>query len=219
MPTASTIIITGGTGALGSALARSLETLYPSRFHLVLTCRNTSDTRAEAISEFLSSKNGKFVLANLDLSDLKAVRAFAGDIKRKIDAGEIPSLVGGGVVNSAAYMTFVKDKRTKEGRDVMYTINSLAPALLARELLPVLIGKDGGGSATVVNVGSDAAGFGRVEYFEEQKEGLKGVKEGEKLGFMEGVKRYGSSKLLALMMGYAFQKQLYVVSFSSKPSS
>lgn len=55
----------------------------------------------------------------------------------------------------------MKDAKTKEGRDVMYTINCLAPALLFRCLLPVLIGKDGKGSATVVSMGSAASEIGR----------------------------------------------------------
>jgi hypothetical protein len=46
-----------------------------------------------------------FSLECLDLSDLGGVRAFAAGIKSKIDAEEIPGLVGGGIVNSAAYMT------------------------------------------------------------------------------------------------------------------
>ena len=116
MPPSSTIIITGGTGALGSASARSLETLYPGRFHLVLTCRNTTDSRAEAISSSLRAQNGSFSLAKLDLADLEEVKVFAGRLKSQIEAEEIPGLAGGGLVNSAAYMTFVKDAKTKEGR-------------------------------------------------------------------------------------------------------
>jgi hypothetical protein len=42
---------------------------------------------------------------------------------------------------------------------------------------------------------------------------VKEAKEAGKLGFPEGMKRYGSSKLLCLMMGYAFQRQLYAVRF------
>jgi NAD(P)-dependent dehydrogenase (short-subunit alcohol dehydrogenase family) len=211
MAPSSTIIITGGTGALGSTVARSLETAYPGRFHLVLTCRNTTDARAVAVSEFLKSKDSSFALEELDLSDLSDVKAFAGRIKSRIEAGEIPGLIGGGIVNSAAYMTFVREAKTKDGVDVMYTINCLAPALLARCLLPALIGER---SATVINVGSEAHGIGRVEYFEEQKETNKNSKNGEKLGFLEGMKRYGSSKLLCVMMGYGLQRQLYAVSFA-----
>ena len=207
MAPSSTIIITGGTGALGSALARSLETSYLGQFHVLLTCRNTNDARAVTISEFLKSKNGSFSLEKLDLSDLKEVKSFAERIKLKVEASEIPGLAGGGIVNSAAYMTFIKDAKTKDGVDVMYTINCLAPALLVRCLLPVLMN-----GATVVNVGSEAHGIGRMEYFEEQKERNRMVGEGEKVGFTEGMKRYGSSKLMAIMMGYAFQRQIYVVS-------
>ncbi len=93
----------------------------------------------------------------------------------------------------------------------MYTVNVLAPTLLMRGLLPVLLDV-----ATVVNVGSAAHEIGRVDYFEGKEEA--GVKEGDKVGFMEGMKRYGSTKILTLMAGYAFQRRLFAVSFSSPGS-
>jgi NAD(P)-dependent dehydrogenase (short-subunit alcohol dehydrogenase family) len=203
----STIIITGGTGSLGSSLARTLETSYPGRFYLLITCRNTEDEHAKAISDFLKSKNGAFSVEKLDLSDLEAVKAFAENVKSKIGSGELPPLGGGGVVSSAAYQTFFKGRKGKSGKDVMYTVNTLAPTLLIRRLLPVLLG-----GGTVVNVGSAAHEIGRVDYFEGKEEE---VKEGEKVGFMEGMKRYGSTKMLTLMVGYAFQRKLFTVSFSS----
>jgi NAD(P)-dependent dehydrogenase (short-subunit alcohol dehydrogenase family) len=206
----STIIITGGTGSLGSTLARTLETSYPGRFHLLLTCRNTDDSYATSISEFLKSKNGAFSLEKLDLSDLDSVRKFTEEIKGRVGRGELPPLVGGGIVSSAAYQTFFKGKKGKgkEAKDVMYTVNVLAPMALMRGLMPVML--DG---STVVNVGSAAYTIGSVDYFEGKEE--EEIKEGDKVGFMEGMKRYGSTKLLTLMAGYAFQRKVFGVSFSS----
>jgi len=198
----STIIITGGTGSLGSSLARTLSTSYPGRFHLLLTCRDTSDIHAQAISSFLTSQNVSFALEKLDLADLEAVRAFTESVKARIEKGELKGLVGGGVVGSAACQTFYKG-----GRDVMYTVNCLAPVVLMRGLLGAML--EGG---LFVNVGSAAHEIGRVDYFEGKEEGE--VKEGEKLAFMEGMKRYGSCKLLAIMLGYAFQRRVFAVSIS-----
>lgn len=209
----STIIITGGTGSLGSSLARALETTYPGRFHLLLTCRNPGDEHAKAVSDFLESKNGSFALEKLDLSDLGGVERFVEGFKERVGKGGVPGLEGGGLVTSAAYQTFFKGRKGKGpvGKDVMYTVNCLAPTLLVRGLLPLLL--DG---ATVVNVGSAAHEIGTAEYFEEKEagEGNGEAKEGEKLAFMEGMKRYGSTKLLLLMLGYAFQRRLAIVSFS-----
>lgn len=206
----STIIITGGTGSLGSTLARTLETSYPGRFHLLLTCRNTDDEHAKSISEFLKSKNGTFSLEKLDLSDLDSVKKFAEEVKERIGRGELPPLVGGGIVNSAAYQTFFKGRKGRgtKAKDVMYTVNVLAPMALMRGLMPVMLE-----GSMVVNVGSAAYAIGRVDYFEGKEAG--NFKEGEKVGFMEGMKRYGSTKLLTLMAGYAFQRKLFAVSFSS----
>jgi NAD(P)-dependent dehydrogenase (short-subunit alcohol dehydrogenase family) len=205
MPPLSTIVITGGTGSLGSHLARALEASYPGRFHLLLTCRDTSDSRATSISSFLSSKNSSFSLEKLDLSDLEDVKIFVQRVKSKIGAKEIPSLIGGGLVNSAAYFTFTTGVKAVNGMDVMYVTNCLAPALLTRLLLPLLLEKEGG---MVLNIGSAAHELGRIDYFGTQEEG----KMDEKLTFVEGMKRYGSSKLLLLMMGHAFQRKLYAVS-------
>jgi NAD(P)-dependent dehydrogenase (short-subunit alcohol dehydrogenase family) len=205
----STIIITGGTGSLGSTLARTLETSYPGRFHLLLTCRNTDDEHAKSISDFLESKNGAFSLEKLDLSDLDLVKKFTGEIKGRIGRGELPPLVGGGIVSSAAYQTFFRGRKGKgkDAKDIMYTVNVLAPMALMRGLMPVMLE-----GSTVVNVGSAAYAIGREDYFEGKK--AEDSKEGEKVGFMEGMKRYGSTKLLMLMAGYAFQRKLFAVSFS-----
>ena len=167
----STILITGGTGSLGSAVARTLETSYPGRFYLLLTCRNPSDEFATSLSEFLRSKNGAFSFEVLDLSDLGAVSAFTASVKSRIAKGELPGLVGGGLVCSAAYQTFFKGRKGKEGKDIMYTVNCLSEVLLMRGLLEVLL--DGG---TVVNIGSTAHEIGKVEYFEKQGEGKEGEK-------------------------------------------
>ena len=200
----STIIITGGTGSLGSTLARTLTTSYPAKFHLLLTCRNTTDEHATSLSSFLSSKNASFALEKLDLSDLEAVKAFTASVTSRIENGELKGLVGGGVVNSAAYNTFFKGKKGKQGWDVMYTINCLAPMLLMRGLFGVM--REGG---LFVNVGSAAHEIGRVDYFEGRDEEKEN---GEKVAFMEGMKRYGSCKLLAMMLGYAFQRRAFAVS-------
>jgi NAD(P)-dependent dehydrogenase (short-subunit alcohol dehydrogenase family) len=215
MAPSSTIIITGGTGNLGSTLAKTLATLYPGRFYVLLTCRNLENAAAVSLQNALRSKDAQFSLEKLDLSDLDDVRRFTENVKQRITSGTLPGLVGGGIVNSAAFMTFTKDSKTSAGLDDMYTVNALAPALLARNLLGVMGGKGGGEGAIVVNVGSQAHEMGRVDYFQQSKEsGNKGAKtagEGERLGFMEVMKRYGSSKLLLIMMSYAFQRHLYSV--------
>ena len=216
MAPSSTIIITGATGNLGSTIAKTVASLYPGRFYLLLTCRSVENAAAVSLQNALRSKDAAFSLERLDLSDLGAVKKFTEEVKQKINSGAMPSLVGGGIVNSAAFMNFTKDSKTSAGLDDMYTINALAPALLARGLLEVMYGRDGGGGATVVSVGSQAHELGRVDYFQQSKgsgeKGAEGVGKGERLGFMEAMKRYGSSKLLLIMMSYAFQRHLYAVS-------
>jgi hypothetical protein len=64
------------------------------------------------------------------------VRTFVDDVKERVAIGELKGLAGGGVVNSAANQTFFKRRKW---RDVMYTVNCLAPALLMRGLLGVML--------------------------------------------------------------------------------
>jgi len=92
----------------------------------------------------------------------------------------VAPLIGGGIVNSAAFMTFARDSRTKTGLDIMYTINVLAPVLLVRSLLPVLAGKEGVEGTTAVNVASAAHAVGRLDYFRQQEEQKRSGKSSHK---------------------------------------
>jgi NAD(P)-dependent dehydrogenase (short-subunit alcohol dehydrogenase family) len=211
----STIIITGANGSLGTAIVRSLVERYPGRFNLLLTCRNPEDERSVALGEEIKSKGAAFSIEKLDLSDLKLVVTFANNVNERISNGTIPGLQGGGLLNSAAYMTHVKDSKTKDGFDEMYQVIALAPALLIKSLLPSLESKDQTSEgALVVSAGSGAHPGGVVDYFQKRKEiTQKFGPDGnvERNSIVETMKRYGSSKLLLIMLSYAFQRKVYAV--------
>lgn len=65
------------------------------------------------------------------------MKAFAAGLIERVQKGELPGFDGGGVVLSAAMLTYVKDSRTKDGCNEMYGINVLAQDMLLRELLPL----------------------------------------------------------------------------------
>jgi hypothetical protein len=65
----------------------------------------------------------------------------------------------------------------------------------------------------VVNMASISHNHGVVDYFHPADGATKSVeKEGITLGAKEAFKRYGSSKLLLTMVGYALQRRLDMVS-------
>ena len=193
----STIVITAATGSLGSALIKVIISLFPERFKLVLTCRNTEDERSAALTDFLKSESADFSLERLDLSDFLSVKTFTESVKSRIGKGELPGFGGGGIVNCAAYLNFSPDAEIQ--REI-YSTNTLGPALLIRELLPVLIS---GVNPIVINIGTSALAqsSGRLDHFH---------KEGQ-MTALEGPVGYGSAKQLLLMITYVFQRKVYAV--------
>jgi len=133
----STIVITGGNGVLGSAVAVEIDKLQQGKYHMILTARSLTDPRTIQISSTLKALGSSFEFQVLDLSSLGDVRAFAAALKVRIGKNEVPPFAEGGIVNSAATFNFLKDSRTKDGWSEMYGIDVLAPMLLVREMLPV----------------------------------------------------------------------------------
>lgn len=213
---ASTILITGGNGSLGSAIAIQIAKSHYEKHHLVLTARKLDNDRTIETSAALRALNASFEFEVLDLSSLGNVTSFAAKLRKRVQKGELPKFDGGGAVLSAAMFTYVKDSRTKDGWNEMYGINVLAQVVL-RELLKDLSG------ALVVNITSTTHNIGSVDYFSEGKSGngdgvVSGRVEkgaGERLGLGEAMKRYGSSKLLLVMSSYALQRRLDAVGPSS----
>ena len=210
----STILITGGSGSLGSTIAIQIAKSQPGKHHLILTARKLDDARTIETSATLRTLNTSFEFLELDLSSLENVKSFAAKLRGRILTGEVPRFDGGGVVLSAAMLTFVKDSQTKDGWNEMYGINVLAQNLITRELLPVL------GGALVVNITSTTHNIGTVDYFSgeinRKRKDTNNAGEQETLGLGEAMKRYGSSKLLFVMSAYALQRRLDSVSSDSE---
>jgi NAD(P)-dependent dehydrogenase (short-subunit alcohol dehydrogenase family) len=191
----STVLITAATGSLGSALVRALTALYPGRFKLLLTCRNTEDARAAALHDSLDLGSADFFLEKLDLSNLQSVKWFTESVKSRVSKGDLPSFKGGGIVNCAAYLNFSPGAKIQQE---IYSTNTLGPTLLIRELLPSLTA---GEHVTVINIGTSAHSSGRLDHFHRVGE----------MSALEGPLGYGSSKLLLMMITYAFQRKVYAV--------
>lgn len=134
------ILVTGSTDGIGLETARALV----SRGHLVLLHgRNTSKLEA-ALGE-LSALPGDGQVEGYvaDLSDMAEVEALAKAVAHKHPRLDV-------LINNAGVFS-VPETRTKDGLDMRFVVNTIAPYLLTQRLLPLL-----GTSGRVINLSSAA---------------------------------------------------------------
>jgi NAD(P)-dependent dehydrogenase (short-subunit alcohol dehydrogenase family) len=206
MAPASSIIITGAAGSLGAAIAEQLTSLFPNEYHLILAARNTSNENATSLSEQLEAAGAVFSWEELDLTSFSSVLGFAKRIGAAIEEQKLPELYG--LINSAA-ISLATPTKSADGFDTIYQTNTLSPVLLMRELLSLFRNAKHG--SVILNVSSATEAMGDIHYFQKESDNSLG----KSLGLKEGLKKYGSSKLLLLMAGYAMQREADNVSLFS----
>ncbi|MFT2110803.1 SDR family NAD(P)-dependent oxidoreductase [Marinomonas sp. 2405UD68-3] len=135
-----TILITGSTDGIGFATAKSLLKLG----HTVLIHGRSTD-KLESAKKELSTVAGpeKIQTYKADLSHFSDVTDLASSIKkdhRKLDA----------LINNAGVF-IVPETVSDDGLDIRFMVNTIAPYLLTKSLLPLL-----GDNGRVVNLSSAA---------------------------------------------------------------
>ena len=135
-----TILITGSTDGIGLETARML---LNDGHHVLLHGRNPG--KLERVAESLSSvsADGRIESYVADLSVMKEVESFAEAVLEKHDKLDV-------LINNAGILKSPGPK-TKDGLDVRFAVNTLAPYLLTQKLLPLLVS-----SGRVVNLSSAA---------------------------------------------------------------
>ena len=135
-----TILITGSTDGIGLATAK---TLVESGYKVLLHGRSESKLE-DAKTQILDIKSDAIIETfKADLSSFDEIKALATDIKSKhshLDA----------LINNAGVFVVPK-KITDDGLDIRFMVNTIAPYLLTKHLLPLL--SDNG---RVVNLSSAA---------------------------------------------------------------
>ncbi len=135
-----TILVTGSTDGIGLETAR----LLVSQGHRVLLHgRNPQKLRAAQQSLEALPGAGPVECYLADLSNLAEVGRLADTLSQK--HARLDCLIN----NAGIFRT--RDTRTQDGLDVRFAVNTIAPYLLTRRLLPLL-----GESGRVVNLSSAA---------------------------------------------------------------
>lgn len=135
-----TILITGSTDGIGFEAARKLVGLG---HRVLLHGRNEQKLAkaAQALSEELGQGPMETYLA--DLSSMSEVEALAREVASKHDQLDV-------LINNAGVLK-TREATTPDGLDVRFVVNTIAPYLLTRRLLPLL-----GSAGRVINLSSAA---------------------------------------------------------------
>ena len=176
-----TILITGASDGIGLATSKML---LAQGHHILLHGRSAD--KLERIADDLSEYKDNIELYLADLSDLSQVKALANNVRENHDSIDV-------LINNAGVLKTPKTT-TAEGLDIRFVVNTLAPYLLTKELLPLL--DNGNSRGRIVNLSSAAQETVDLE-------GLKGQKQ-----YTEDMPAYAQSKLAITMWSRALAEQL-----------
>jgi len=122
-----TVFITGSTDGIGKLTAL---TFARQRAHVLVHGRNQEKLKG-VIGELRKQTNNKNIDGFLaDLSSLEEVRRLAGEVIRKNDSIDI-------LINNAG-VGYADPRYSKDGYELRFAVNYLAPFLLTNLLLPAL---------------------------------------------------------------------------------
>ena len=135
-----TILITGSTDGIGLETARML---VPMGHNVILHGRSTA--KIEEVENTFSalSNGGRFESYVSDLSRMADVEALAKSVAERHHKLDV-------LINNAGVFK-TPDLITQDGLDVRFVVNTIAPYLLTKRLLPLL-----GASGRVINLSSAA---------------------------------------------------------------
>ncbi|MEM7136024.1 MAG: SDR family NAD(P)-dependent oxidoreductase [Myxococcota bacterium] len=133
-----TILITGATDGIGLEAAKLLAA---SGHHLLLHGRNPE--KLQQAIEAMQPGSGRVAGYVADLSRVDEVESFAEEVANAHDSLDV-------LINNAGVFR-VPNPRTDDNLDVRFLVNTIAPFLLTRRLLPLF-----GPSGRVINLSSAA---------------------------------------------------------------
>jgi NAD(P)-dependent dehydrogenase (short-subunit alcohol dehydrogenase family) len=143
MPDTRAALVTGATAGLGRAVAVALA---ERGMHVLVHGRDAR--RAAAVVDQIARSGGTAQAVLADLASLDQVRELADRVSTAYDA--LTLLVNNAGIG-AGRPPYRRRQLSADGHELRLAVNYLAPALLARRLVPAL---KNGAPARIVNVGS-----------------------------------------------------------------
>lgn len=181
MSVAKTILVTGSTDGLGR---RVVEKLAAADTHLLVHGRN--EVRGKETVETVVRAGGSARFLPADLASLDEVRGLASAVENECEHLDV-------VVNNAGIADVDLPRRTsRDGHELHFAVNYLAPVLLTRSLRPLLGAK---GPSRIVNLTSAAQNA--IDFDDVMLE----------RGY-SGYRAYGQSKLADIMFTFDLAEEL-----------
>lgn len=133
---ARTAVITGASGGIGAATARSLVSTLPTVEHLILAARDMkkAESVAEPIRKGVSARPVKVSVVPVELSDLKSVRECAEQIRDKLSGEALDLLINNAGIMACPLM-YSKMRGENGYVELQYATNHLSHAALTTFLL------------------------------------------------------------------------------------
>ncbi|XP_015606759.1 uncharacterized protein LOC107273264 isoform X2 [Cephus cinctus] len=126
------IFVTGSNRGLGLGLIKHLVQSSKPPEYIFATCRNPD--KALELKE-IAQKSGGVHIIKLDLTDIDSYKNVVKVVEEKLAGRGLNVLVNNaGISSKFARLNYVKEKQLTEA----FMTNSVAPILLAKELLPLL---------------------------------------------------------------------------------
>ncbi|EED23459.1 short-chain dehydrogenase, putative [Talaromyces stipitatus ATCC 10500] len=219
MSAKGTIILTGANGGIGSAIVSRIRSSPElSSYHAIYTVRDASsvpqdpDPRQQSNSD---TQNHETI--SLELTNLTSVRTVAAGINARVAAGEIPPIRA--LILNAGYNELNTQKFTDDGFATMFMANYLGHWLLVL-LLVQSMDRDMGRIVVIGSKAHDPSLSQNARPFKDEKwrtmlhESTDPIAYGTWSSFKEdqsyasGMRRYGASKLCAIMMIGELQRRL-----------
>ncbi|RSL48214.1 hypothetical protein CEP54_013043 [Fusarium duplospermum] len=214
-----TILLTGANGGLGSAIVADIlkKPDLASNYTGLYTVRKAAT--ATQLKKVLSSapKAHQHDIMDMDLGSLSSIRKVATEINRRVTAGEYPPIRV--LILNAAYQDHEKIVMTDDGYETTWQVNYLANQLLALLLLQSMDKEKG----RILLLGSwshnidDERNNTNAEPYKGWDTLFPGAEELAKGkwsrpdsggGWYTGYRRYGASKLCAVMLMHELANRL-----------
>ncbi|XP_044275768.1 C-factor-like [Varanus komodoensis] len=127
------VLVTGSSSGIGLGLVKQFLTLpIPPRW-VFATSREMDGPKCKEIKVLLSQYQN-LVLLQLDVTDLKSIRAAVEEVRKHVGERGLTLLVNG------AGIMFFSSLQTENAKDMVaeYTVNTVGPLQVSQEFLPLL---------------------------------------------------------------------------------